>query len=132
MGISPTLMNFLATRSTQSVLMEGQTEDGFKKDLRKVKTKLAVVKGLGESDSDDDDAGKWVERQKKKVKEKEEAEKRAKAMAELDEEFGVQDIVEEGMKNKQQEEYTSKDLKGMRVEHKAEAFGEADTVLTLQ
>ena len=105
---------------------------GIKKDLRKVKTKLAVVKGLGESDSDDDDAGKWVERQKKKVKEKEEAEKRAKAMAELDEEFGVQDIVEEGMKNKQQEEYTSKNLKGMRVEHKAEAFGEADTVLTLQ
>jgi len=105
---------------------------GLKKEQRQVKSKLAVVKGLGESDSEDDDAGKWVERQKKKVKEKEEADKRAKAMAELDEEFGVQDIVEEGLKMKQQEEYTSRDLKGMRVEHKAEAFGEKDTVLTLQ
>merc|ERR1712130_256639 len=35
---------------------------GLKKEQRQVKSKLAVVKGLGESDSEDDDAGKWVER----------------------------------------------------------------------
>merc|ERR1712123_550147 len=72
------------------------------------------------------------ERQKKKVKEKEEAEKRAKVMEELDQEFGVQEIVEEGLKEKQQKEYSGNDLKGMRVEHNAEAFGETTTVLTLQ
>jgi len=105
---------------------------GIKRDHRQVKSKLSVVKGLGDSESDDDDAGKWVERQKKKVKEKEEAEKRAKAMEELDQEFGVQEIVEEGMKAKQQQEYSNKQLKGMRVEHSAEAFGESTTVLTLQ
>jgi len=105
---------------------------GIKRDLRQIKTKLSVVKGLGESDSDDDDAGKWIERQKHKVQLKKEAEKRAKAMEELDQEFGVQDIVEEGLKEKQQKEYSSKHLKGMRVEHAAEAFGEATTVLTLQ
>jgi len=104
----------------------------LKRDHRKVKTKLAVVKGLGDSDSEEDDAAKWVERQKKKVKDKEEAEKRAKAMEELDQEFGVQDIVEEGLKEKQQKEYSSRDLRGMRVEHSAEAFGESTTVLTLQ
>eukprot|EP00092_Neocalanus_flemingeri_P027265 GFUD01029567.1.p1 GENE.GFUD01029567.1~~GFUD01029567.1.p1 ORF type:complete len:1005 (+),score=402.86 GFUD01029567.1:3093-6107(+) len=105
---------------------------GIKRDVRQIKTKLSVVKGLGESESDDDDAGKWVERQKKKVKEKEDAAKRAKAMEELDQEFGVQEIVEEGLKEKQQQEYSSRDLKGIRVEHSAEAFGESNTVLTLQ
>jgi len=105
---------------------------GLKRDQRRVRSKLAVVKGLGDSDSEDDAAEKWVERQKKKVKEKEEAEKRAKVMEELDQEFGVQEIVEEGLKEKQQKEYSGNDLKGMRVEHNAEAFGETTTVLTLQ
>merc|ERR1719474_2303250 len=53
-------------------------------------------------------------------------------MEELDEEFGVQDIVDEDLKEKKQTEYSGRDLKGLRVEHNAEAFGEADTVLTLQ
>merc|ERR1711892_153049 len=105
---------------------------GLKRDQRRVRSKLAFVKGLGDSDSEDDAAEKWVERQKKKVKEKEEAEKRAKVMEELDQEFGVQEIVEEGLKEKQQKEYSGNDLKGMRVEHSAEAFGETTTVLTLQ
>merc|ERR1712130_237717 len=39
---------------------------GLKKEQRQVKSKLAVVKGLGESDSEDDDAGKWVERQRRR------------------------------------------------------------------
>ena len=85
-----------------------------------------------ESDSEDDDASKWIERQKKKAKEKEEAEKRAKAMEQLDEEFGVGDIVEEGLKNKRQQAYSGKNLKGLRVEHSSEAFQERETVLTLK
>ena len=102
------------------------------KEKRKVNTKLMAVKGLGESDSEDDDASKWIERQKKKAKEKEEAEKRAKAMEQLDEEFGVGDIVEEGLKNKRQQAYSGKNLKGLRVEHSSEAFQERETVLTLK
>ena len=90
------------------------------------------MKGLGDSDSDDDSAAKWIERQKEKVKQKEEAEKRAKAMAELDEEFGVGDIVESNLKDKRQKDYSERNLKGIRVEHSSEAFGERDTVLTLK
>jgi len=99
---------------------------------RKLNTKLQVIKGLGESDSDDDDASKWIERQKKKTKEKEEAEKRAKAMEQLDEEFGVGDIVDEGLKSKRQQEYSGRNLKGLRVEHSSEAFNARETVLTLK
>ena len=102
------------------------------KDKRTQNRKLMVVKGLGESDSEDDDASKWIERQKNKTKLKEEAEKRAKAMEQLDEEFGVGDIVEEGIKSKRQQEYTGSSLKGLRVEHSAEEFKESTTVLTLK
>ena len=101
------------------------------KEKRQITSKLSAVKGLGDSDSDDD-ASKWIEKQKRKVKEKEEAEKRAKAMEELDEEFGVGDIVESEMKAKRQKEYSERNLKGIRVEHSSEAFGERDTVLTLK
>ena len=102
------------------------------KEKRSVNKKLSVIKGLGESDSDDDDASKWIERQKKKAKEKEEAEKRAKAMEQLDEEFGVDDIVDEDLKKKRQQAYTGKSLSGLRVEHSSEAFNEKETVLTLK
>ena len=101
------------------------------KEKRQITSKLSAVKGLGDSDSDDD-ASKWIEKQKRKVKEKEEAEKRAKAMEELDEEFGVGDIVESEMKAKRQKEYSERNLKGIRVEHSSEAFGERDTVFTLK
>jgi len=63
---------------------------------------------------------------------KEEAEKRAKAMEQLDEEFGVGDIVEERIKSKRQQEYSGSNLKGLRVEHSAEEFKEKATILTLK
>merc|ERR1712029_481899 len=99
---------------------------------RKLNTKLQVIKGLVESDSDDDDASKWIERQKKKAKEKEEAEKRAKAMEQLDEEFGVGNIVDQEIQKKKQSQYSGKNLSGLRVEHSSEAFNEKETVLTLK
>ena len=40
-----------------------------------------------------DSAAAWVKRQKKKLSEKAEAEKRAKVLAELDDEFGIGNIV---------------------------------------
>jgi len=101
------------------------------KEKRQLKSKLSVVKTLGDSDSDDD-AAKWIEKQKKKTQLKEEAEKRARAMDSMEAEFGVGEIVEEGIREKQQQEYLGRDLKGMRVEHSAEHFTEATTILTLQ
>jgi U4/U6.U5 tri-snRNP-associated protein 1 len=41
----------------------------------------------------------------------------AKALEELDAEFGVGDLVEDEMRNERKEAYSSRDLRGLRVEH---------------
>ena len=107
--------------------------------------KLDRIKGLGEESSDEDDASKWIEKQRKKVAAKEAAEKRAKELEEFDNEFGVDTLVTNTLKEDRQKEYDSKNLKGLKVGripmhgfnwcfqvgHSAEAFGEKSTILTL-
>jgi len=102
-----------------------------RKEKRSVESKLAAVRGIADSDSDDD-AENWVQKQKNKVDAKKEAEKRAKAMAELDDEFGVGDLVTQKLKEDRSSKYTSKHLRGLRVEHNTEHFSESTTVLTLK
>jgi U4/U6.U5 tri-snRNP-associated protein 1 len=41
----------------------------------------------------------------------------AKALEELDAEFGVGDLVEDEMRNERRQAYSSRDLRGLRVEH---------------
>jgi hypothetical protein len=41
----------------------------------------------------------------------------AKALEELDAEFGVGELVEDEMRNERREAYSSRDLRGLRVEH---------------
>lgn len=41
----------------------------------------------------------------------------AKALEELDAEFGVGDLVEDEIRNERREAYSSRDLRGLRVEH---------------
>ena len=77
--------------------------------------KLDRIKGLGEESSDEDDASKWIEKQRKKVAAKEAAEKRAKELEELDNEFGVDTLVTNTLKEDRQKEYDSKNLKGLKV-----------------
>ena len=99
---------------------------------RSFDSKLSAVKTLGDSDSDDD-AENWVKKQKKKAKEKEEAEKKAKMLEELDNEFGVGDIVTESLKKNVVKKYSSRDLAGLRVEHATDELKSGgDTILTLQ
>lgn len=101
------------------------------KDKRKIKDKLGTIKTLGESD-EEDDALAWVKKSRQKQKEKELAEKRAKQLMELDEAFGLEDIVKEEFKGNQKE-YTSKDLKGLKVEHSVDRFKDGQAIiLTLQ
>lgn len=104
------------------------------------------IKGLGEESSDEEDASKWIEKQRRKVLAKEKAEKRAKELEELDNEFGVEALVTNTLKEDRQTEYDRKNLKGLKVGavtllhglpflcqvgHSAEAFGEKSTILTL-
>jgi len=103
-----------------------------KKEKRSIQSKLAAVRGLADSDSDDD-AETWIQRQKSKVDAKAEAEKRAKMMSELDDEFGVGEIVTDKIKQDKGKQYSSRDLKGLRVEHSTEHFEDVgETILTLK
>ncbi|XP_005727074.1 U4/U6.U5 tri-snRNP-associated protein 1 [Pundamilia nyererei] len=102
------------------------------KEKRILNQKLGKVKTLAEDDWLDDTSS-WVERSRKLAKEKEMAEKRAKLLEEMDEEFGVSNLVEEEFAQIKQDAYTSRDLKGLKVQHKVESFSEGQTViLTLE
>ena len=86
-----------------------------RREKRKIEQKLAQVRTLG--DADDDDAVNWVEKSRKLQKAKEEAAKREKMLEEMDEAFGVGDMVTNEMKKQKSKAYTSKDLRGLKVEH---------------
>ncbi|KAM9362609.1 U4/U6.U5 tri-snRNP-associated protein 1 [Symphorus nematophorus] len=126
----------LVAETINPVLIQQQKEMREKlaamKEKRILNQKLGKVKTLAEDDWLDDTAA-WVERSRKLAKEKEMAEKRAKLLEEMDEEFGVSSLVEEDFAQSKQDAYTSKDLKGLKVQHKMDSFNEGQTViLTLQ
>ncbi|XP_062867763.1 U4/U6.U5 tri-snRNP-associated protein 1 [Trichomycterus rosablanca] len=103
------------------------------KEKRLLNQKLGKVKTLADEDPWLEDAASWVEKSRKMAKEKEMAEKRAKLLQEMDEEFGVSNLVEQEFGQSKKETYSSKDLKGLAVEHKVESFKEGETIiLTLQ
>jgi U4/U6.U5 tri-snRNP-associated protein 1 len=88
------------------------------KQQRQVASKVMARKGLGDSSSEDDtvdNAASWVNRSRQKQKEM--AEKLARQLQEQD------DAAQE------EEEYTSANLRGMKVQHDADAFQEGDTVI---
>lgn len=102
------------------------------KEKRILNQKLGKVKTLAEEDWLDDTAA-WVEKNRKLEKEKEMAEKRAKLLEEMDQEFGVSSLVEEEFGHSKKVAYSARDLKGIKVQHKAESFSEGQTIiLTLQ
>ena len=86
-----------------------------RREKRTIEQKFAQVRTLG--DADDDDAVNWVEKSRKLQKAKEEAAKREKMLEEMDEAFGVGDMVTNEMKKQKSKAYTSKDLRGLKVEH---------------
>ncbi|XP_037621325.1 U4/U6.U5 tri-snRNP-associated protein 1 [Sebastes umbrosus] len=102
------------------------------KEKRIQNQKLGKVKTIAEDDWLDDTTA-WVERSRNMAKEKELAEKRAKLLQEMDEEFGVSNLVEEEFAQKKKDAYTAQDLKGLKVQHKVDSFNEGQTViLTLE
>ena len=99
---------------------------------RKQEAKLLTVTTLGASDEVDDTA-KWLQRQKRKAKEKKEAEKRAKMLEELDEDFGVNNIVQNDKAKEKSDLYRSNNLSGLTVEHDSSQFqGGKSVILTLK
>jgi len=106
-----------------------------RKREREIKSKLGKVKGLGESDSDDEGARAWVLKNRKQQKERELAEKRAKMLAEMDEDFGIGNLVENDFQATKDRKaaYTAAHLSGLRVEHGLDKFQEGrNVILTLK
>lgn len=102
------------------------------KEKRIQNQKLGKVKTMAEDDWLDDTCA-WVEKSRKLEKEKEMAEKRAKLLEEMDQEFGVSSLVEEEFAQSKNNAYTSRELKGLKVQHKVDSFTEGHTViLTLE
>uniref|UniRef100_A0A8C2K6L3 Spliceosome associated factor 1, recruiter of U4/U6.U5 tri-snRNP n=1 Tax=Cyprinus carpio TaxID=7962 RepID=A0A8C2K6L3_CYPCA len=99
------------------------------KEKRLLNQKLGKVKVLGDEEPWLDDTAAWVERSRKLAKEKEMAEKRAKLLEEMDEEFGVSNLVEQEFAQERRDAYSSGDLKGLKVQHKMESFREGETVI---
>jgi len=89
-----------------------------RKEKRKIEQRLATIKTLAETATEeDDDAANWVEKSRKIQQAKEEAQKRAKMLEEMDEAFGVGNIIDTEISKAKARAYTGKDLRGLRVEH---------------
>uniref|UniRef100_UPI00358FE0C4 U4/U6.U5 tri-snRNP-associated protein 1 n=1 Tax=Myxine glutinosa TaxID=7769 RepID=UPI00358FE0C4 len=99
------------------------------KEKRLLNKKLGKVRTLGVDDEVLDDAFIWVEHSRKLQKEKELADKRAKLLEEMDEEFGVSNLVEEELGTRKKEQYSSQHLGGLKVEHSMETFIEGERVI---
>ncbi|XP_054007157.1 U4/U6.U5 tri-snRNP-associated protein 1 [Hylaeus anthracinus] len=101
---------------------------GLQKQKRQIEASLSKVKGLAECDSDDD-AKTWIDKSRRLDQEKKKAEERAKMLDQLDEEFGIGNLVKEEIHTARKTAYTEKNLKGLKVEHNIEKFEEGKTVI---
>ncbi|KAJ9578722.1 hypothetical protein L9F63_005084, partial [Diploptera punctata] len=93
------------------------------KERRQIESKLSRTKALGESDDDDDSTQAWVARSRKMQEE------RAKALEELDAEFGIGELVEDEIRNERRVAYSARDLRGLKVEHSVDHFSEGKSVI---
>lgn len=99
-----------------------------KKEKRQIEEKLKKVKRLGESD-DFDDINAWIERSREKEKMKTDADKRAKMLEEMDAEMATSEVTKRDVKKTNRPGYGEKNLKGLKVAHDVDAFGEGKTVI---
>lgn len=99
-----------------------------RREKRKLEDKLKKTKSLGESD-EDDDINRWVERNRDRELMRKAADKRAKMIQEMDDEFGIDSIVEQEIRDKRRDAYKTKDLKGIRVEHDLTEFTEGKSII---
>lgn len=105
---------------------------GIQKQKRLIEANLAKVKSLGDYDSDDDTRN-WIGKTRRLEEEKKKAEERAKMLDQLDEEFGIGNLVKEEIHAARNTAYTEKNLKGLKVEHNIEKIEEGKTlILTLK
>ena len=126
--------NIGATKAAEKMKQRIETV----RETRRVTKNLTSIRTLGEGDdkkgtSEIDDASNWVEKMRQLQKEKEAAQKREALLAEMDEEFGIADLVSDELLKKKEQAYSSRHLHGLTVEHKTDAIKEGkQVVLTLK
>ena len=110
------------------------------REKRKLLESLSKTKSIGTDleEEDVDSAQAWL----RKLKQKEEAAKKAKLLEEMDEQFGISELVEKDAGKKSAKssqiakgdgDYTASHLKGLRVEHDETVFQEGrEVILTLK
>lgn len=98
------------------------------KAKRALESRMKSIKTLGES-NEDDDVSKWVKSSREKEKLKAEAQRRAKILEEMDDEFGVGELVQEVTMREKKKIYSDKSLKGLKVDHDLDAFTEGKSVI---
>eukprot|EP00794_Sanderia_malayensis_P017392 gene17392-19133_t len=104
------------------------------KEKRRMQKKLKNLYSLGSAEVDkEESANDWVQKMRDQQKQKEMADKRAKMLEDMEEDFGISDIMMEefsGVTKKQtKEKYTAKNLAGLRIEHKNKEFTEGSSVI---
>ena len=108
------------------------------KAQRCVASKLGKVRTLGESDDSEQEDGvsgaaSWVQRSRQLTEEKKKAELRAKMLAEMDEDFGISDVIRSERERERNQSYDSRHLGGLNVEHSVDRFKEGcDMVLVVK
>ena len=68
------------------------------RETRELVKKLGAVPTLGQKEEDEESASMWVSRMRSLDEEKKRAEERAKMLQEMEDEFGVEDLVTEALK----------------------------------
>lgn len=101
---------------------------GTQKEKRQIEAHLSKTKTLGDFDSDEDTHA-WISKSRQREEEKKKAEMRAKMLDQLDEEFGIGNLIKEEVHTARNAAYTEKDLKGLKVEHNIETFEEGKTII---
>lgn len=74
-------------------------------------------------------ASSWIEKSRQIEEEKRKAAARAKLLEQMDEEFGVNNLIHQEKEKDKQKKYTANDLSGLRVQHSIDEFKEGQQVI---
>ncbi|UJR33324.1 hypothetical protein I4U23_020774 [Adineta vaga] len=121
-----------ASNLTEKKRTEQVTEKlGIHKEKRLLEKKFLATPTIASTPSDS--ASSWVDKMRQMDEEKRKAAARARSLEQMDEDFGVGNIMREEVEKRKPKKYGAKDLTGLRVEHSLEEFKEGhQIILTLK
>lgn len=107
------------------------------RERRRLEKKILSAKSVGARSRADDDMEAWVARSRSLDDERRRAVEREHILKQMDDEFGISDLVDEEMARKRDAAYTARDLSGLTVEHDIDRLGSGEVgsaavILTLK